>query len=110
MNKAGKINGYDSLEKEIYRLRLKAAETGKKLEDNMSSFRENATTLFARSLFSRKKADTGKNKSGQEGFFKSERLNTMINRIADRISDRTAESIDSLVDRIFSKHRHHSGE
>jgi len=105
MKNEGDIHGLDSLEKEIYRLRLKASEMEKKLDNNFAWLRENATTLIARSLFSRKKTDPGKNKNGEEGYFRSEKLNSMISKISDRITEGTAAKIDGLLDSIFQNRK-----
>ena len=110
MKKRANIHGLDSLEKEIYRLRIKASGTEKKLDDNISWLRKNASAVFFHTFFTGKKEKKEDTRKKEEGFFKNDRLNGMINNIADRITDRAAENIDSLVGRIFRKRSHRSSK
>ncbi len=110
MKKSKNIHNLDNLEKEIYRLRLEAMRQEKKLSDNMAYLRENANSLIIHSVFCRKKTTFEKKNSEEEGFFKNERFNSMINRIKDRIANRAADGIESLLDRLFHKRKHHTNE
>lgn len=103
MKKKEKIHGLDSLEKEIYRLRLQAAEQKKALEKNMEYLHDHGYTLLVNSLFRGKKtAAEAKMKAGG-GFPGSGKLKNMVNRVTDRLTDHAADRIATLIEKLFRK-------
>jgi hypothetical protein len=97
MKKVLKIRDLNSLDAEIYRLRVENMKLGKKLADNINYFQENAFTLLSKSVFCRDRKN-GDEKT-KDGFFTSRVLNRIISKIADRMSDRAGDGIDSLLDK-----------
>ena len=100
-----KIRNLDTLEKEIYRLRLEAKNTSEKLENNLDYLQHNYASMTMNSIFSR---GSSKN-SGGEGvkekiftsFWENEKVQKGINRIVDHLADKTVEGIESILDKIL---------
>ena len=95
MKKVKPIHNLDSLEREIYRLQVEAMNVEKKLSANMDYLQENAGKIFINTFICKRTT----NKTGQ--FFKDEMINSLVRTIADRIAGRAADSIDSIVEKLF---------
>ncbi len=108
MAKAQNIHNLDSLEKEIYRLKLEVKKIEVKLDENLDHVQENFTSMVWSSFFHNKKDKNSGSDNVFESFLKNEKLNTVVNKVTDRIADRAAEGMEKLIDRIFNKKKHHS--
>lgn len=101
MKKATNIHNLDTLNREIYRLRLEVKRKEDKLDDNWEYLQNNFPALLLNSISCRRKAK----ENGKENLFKSalknEKLNTFIDKIIDRFSDRAAKGFDHLFEKIF---------
>ena len=105
MKKAKNIHNLDTLEKEIYRLKLSANNIEEKLDKNFEYLQHNYYSMIMNSFFHKKKHEQ-KGKNGFfDSFFKNENFNGFISKITDHIADRTLDGIDSLIDKIFNKHK-----
>jgi len=99
MKQAENIHNLDTLEKEIYRLKLKAKNIEEKWDDNFEKLQHNYPSMFMNSFFQKKKEE----KTNGNGFFKNDALNAVVNKVTDRVADRAAEGIENLVNKIFHK-------
>jgi hypothetical protein len=103
MKKGSSIHNLDTLEREIYRLKLEAKNKEDKLNDNLESLQKNFPQVLINSFLCRKKYQ----ENGKEGFFRSafrnEKFNTFIDKVVDKFSDRAADGIDHLFEKIFHK-------
>ena len=102
MKRAKDIRNLDTIEKEIYRLKLEAKNIEEKLDNNLTFLQENYFSMIMNSFFHRRKhkEDEGKT-SFMDSFFKSESFRNAVNTAADHIANRAAEGIEKLVDKIF---------
>jgi|SRR6266496_4584204 len=110
MKKVKNIRNLDSLEREIYRLKLETKNTEEKLDHNLEHLQENFSSMAMNSLFCKKKNKEEEKENHLGSFLKNEKLNIVVNKITDRIADRAAEGIDKLIDKIFHKKKQHSNE
>jgi hypothetical protein len=102
MKKGKTIHNLETLEREIYRLRLDAKSKEDKLNENFEHCQKNFPHLVMNSLFCRKKhGENDRNFFGSA--FKNEKLTLFIDKIVDRFSDRAANGIDHLFEKIFHK-------
>lgn len=102
-----RIRSLDTLEKEIYRLRLEAKNMEETLDKNLDHFQENYRSMTMNSFFHKKKQEDEKQENGFfNSFFKNENFKAAINNITDHIADRAAEGIENLINRIFQKKKH----
>lgn len=103
MKKTRNIKNLDTLEKEIYRLKLEAKQIEEKLDQNLDYLQENFSSMTMNSFFHKKKHT----ENGKTGFFdsafKNDTFNTAIGKITDRIAVKAADGFESLVDKIFEK-------
>jgi F0F1-type ATP synthase delta subunit len=110
MGKSKNIHSLDSLEREIYRLRLEAKNIEKKIDHNLEHLQESFSSMAMNSFFRKKKTTEAEKDSFFGSFLKNEKLNAAFNKITDHIADRAAEVIDQLIDKFFHKKKHHSDE
>lgn len=106
MKKTKNIHNLDTLDREIYRLKLEAKGTEDKLDKNLDHLQENYWSMTMNSLFCR---DDNK-KSGENSFWKNvskhEDFNAAVNTIAGNIADKASEGLHSWMKNFFSKKRH----
>jgi len=107
MKKAKNIHNLDTLEKEIYRLKLEARNIEIKLDKNVEYLQYNYSSMFMNSFFHKRKHEEKERNSFFDSIFKNEAFNTTVNKITDRIADRAADAIDSLIDKIFHTGKEH---
>ncbi len=101
MKKQKRIHNIESLEREIFRLRLESRDQEKKIADNVDKLGEKGFSLFMNSLFCKNPRSTGSNNKENHSFFRNEKLNSIVSNLTDRIADRVAGGIGALADRIF---------
>jgi len=110
MKKGRNIHNLDSLEREIYRLKLEAKNISEKMDRNFEHFHGNFSSITMNSFCRKEKKKEGETESLFGSFLKNEKLNNFAGKITDRIANRAAESIDKLIDKIFHKKKHYSQE
>src|SRR6185503_2802722 len=110
MKKAKNIHSLDSLEREIYRLKLEAKSIEEKLDHNFEHLQENFSSITMNSFCSKKKNKENEKDGLFGSFLKSEKLNTVADKITDHVANRAAEGIDKLIDKIFHKKKHRPNE
>jgi hypothetical protein len=103
MKKGNNIHNLDTLEREIYRLRLEAKNREDKLDDNWEYLQKNFPKLLINSFSCTNKSKANGKESFFRSAFKNEKLNIFIDKIVDRFSDRAADGIDHLFEKIFHK-------
>ena len=103
MKQTGNIHNLDTLEKEIYRLKLKAKNIEEKWDDNFEKLQHNYPSMFMNSFFQKKKEEKTNGNGFFTSFFKNDALNAVANKVTDRMADKAAEGIENLVDKIFNK-------
>ncbi len=102
------IKSLDSLEKEIYRLRLEAKKAEEKLGANLDFLQHNYASMTMNSIFDRSSSgkEPGKEKLKEKLFdsiWENERVHHGINKIIGHLADKAAEGIESLIDRVLQK-------
>jgi hypothetical protein len=103
MKKAKNIHNLDTLDKEIYRLKLEAKNIEDKLDDNFEKLRHNWFSMSMNSIFHKKKNEESSKSHFFDSFFKNDGFNAVVNKITDHIANRASDGIDSLIDKIFHK-------
>lgn len=104
MMKSSRIHNLDSLEKEIYRLKMHSKKLEDKMDENFIHLKENYGRMARNSVFGKKETTKDALGAGISGaFFRSERLQQVIDKIVNHLVDKAAEGLDSLIDKIFKK-------
>lgn len=97
------IHNLDTLEREIYRLRLVVKEKEDKMEDNWFRLQKNFPSILFNSISCREK----EKENGKESFFgsafRNEKLNKFIDKIIDQLSDRAANGAEHFFEKIFRR-------
>lgn len=99
---ATKIKNLDTLEKEIYRLRLEAKNYESKLEENLDHLQKNYASMTMNSIFN--KTSSGKEKIKEKIFssiWENEKVRNGLDKIISFLTDKTVEGIESLIDKIL---------
>lgn len=96
MKKEGNIDNIDALQREIYRLRMKAKNIELKLEHHFDHFRMNFSALCINSFYNKEETTTS-----SHSFKKNGKLNSLFSKISDRIADQAVGSLDKLLDKLF---------
>lgn len=104
---ATKIKNLDTLEKEIYRLRLEAKSFERKLEDNLDHLQKNYASMAINSVFGKSsEKESGKEKIKEKIFtsiWENEKIRNGIDKIIGHLADRAAEGIENLIDKILHR-------
>lgn len=105
MKKGTKIRNLDTLEKEIYRLKLEARLKEVKLTDNWEQLLADFPEILTNSLLCSKRGkENGKETFGQK-LFNNEKRSAFVDRIVEKFSDRIAERLDELFEKVFHKQK-----
>ena len=99
MAKSGKIQTLDSLEKEIYKLKLHAKELESQLDKNIDHLQNNYGGMIRNSIFGKKTGASAL--SG--GLFFTEKVQEGINKIVDHLAEKATDGIDAVIDKVFKK-------
>jgi hypothetical protein len=102
MKKNKHIRNIDTLEKEVYRLKLEAKNIEEKLDKNLDHLQENYFSMTMNSFFGHRKH---KEEPGSffDSFVNSDGFRSAVNKVTDHIANNTAESLEKLVDKLFHK-------
>lgn len=99
MAKSGKIQSLDSLDKEIYRLKLHARDLEGQLDKNIEHLQQNYGGMIRNSIFGKKTGASAM--SG--GLFFTEKVQEGINKIVDHLAEKAVEGVDAVIDKVFKK-------
>ena len=103
MKKNDTIHNLDTLEKEIYRLKLDARLKEVHLTENWEQLLRDFPEILTNSISCRKREkENGKGTLG-ERIFNNERRSAFIDKIVEKFSDRIAQKIDDLFEKVFQK-------
>src|SRR5437870_1380368 len=103
MKKAKNIHDLDSLDRELYRLKLEAKKLEEKLDHNLDHLQENYLSMTMNSVFFRHE----NKKNGDNGFWKSfvrnEGFNSAVNTIAGNVASKAAEGLTDWMAKFVNK-------
>ena len=105
MKNTASIHNLDTLEKEIYRLKLEVRSIEKSLDNNFEHLQQNCSSMFMNSFFQKKKHEEKERNSFFDSFFKNENFNGFVNKVTQHITNKASEGIDDLINRLFQKHK-----
>jgi hypothetical protein len=97
------IRNLDTLEREMYRLRLESKKKEDQLEENFDHLRENFASLFMNSICTKKKNKEEENHSIFEPVFKNAAVNAVVTRLSGHIAGKAIEGINGLIDKAISR-------
>jgi len=104
---SNKIRNLDTLEKEIYRLRLEAKNYENKLEESMDHLQKNYASMAINSVFRRPpEKDQGKERIKEKIFssiWENERIRNGIDKIIGHLADKASEGIENLIDKVLHR-------
>ena len=98
MRKNGKINDLDSLEKEIYRLKLESKMTEAKFDKNVEFLKKNYPQMIFNSVLSR-----NSNNRFKQNLFRNETLNNVVSSVTEHIAEYATAGIKEKIDRLFNR-------
>jgi hypothetical protein len=101
MKKRANIHNLDTLEREIYRLKLKAKNQEEQFDRNIRDLRGNFWDMCFKSVNKDRESD-GK-QAPFASLFHNEGLNNAFNRVATHIADLAVEGINAFLDKLFEK-------
>lgn len=102
--KSSHIHNLDTLEKEIYRLKLHSKKLEDNMDDNFNHLREHYGRMARNSFFSKKDNLKDALGAGIAGtFFRNERLQQVIDKIVNHLAEKATEGIDGLIDKLFKR-------
>lgn len=95
------IKNLDTLEKEIYRLKLRKMELEKRLGENVEYLQKHYASMTMHSVFSR----SGHHEKGEESgrSWIRGKMGRVLDQVVDHLFDRAADSIERVVERFFQK-------
>ena len=103
MKKKDTIHNLDTLEKEIYRLKLEARLKKLHLTENWEQLLRDFPEILSNSIFYRKREkENGKGTFG-ERIFNNERRSAFVDKIVEKCSDRVIQEFDDLFEKVFQK-------
>ncbi len=102
MKKTNNIHNLDTLQREIYRLKLEARNMEEKLNQNMDYLQKNCGSMTLNSFFHKSRQNENSKRSVYDSFIKSDICKTVVSKIKDRVAGRAADSIDSMIDKLFN--------
>jgi hypothetical protein len=101
MKKARNIHSLKMLDHEIRRLKREARNTEKELDENLHYIQAHYSSLLVNSLFGNGKKAPGEGSGDPGEFARDEKYSGAINEVMAFIAGRAADSIGSLVGRLF---------
>ena len=104
MKKKDAIHNLDTLERELYRLKLEARLKEVKLSDNWEQLLRDFPEIMTNSILCKKAEQNGKETPGQK-VFNNERRTAFFDRIVEKFYDRITEMLDELFEKVFHKDR-----
>lgn len=106
MKNRTRIHNIDTLEREIYRLKLEAKNIEDKLDNNLDHLQENYVSMTMNSFFC-KKEDKKKDGNGfWRSFVKNEGFTSAMNSIAGTIAAKAAEGLGDWINKFTQKQKY----
>ena len=102
MKKSKNIYNLDSLQREIYRLKLEAKRMEEKFDSNIEDLQENYASMAMNSIFHKCRHKENGKSNFFDSFFENYGFHAM-NKIGDRIVEKAAEGIEGLIGKLFHK-------
>lgn len=102
MKRKDTIHNLDTLEKEIYRLKLEARLKEVRLTENWEQLLRDFPEVLTNSFFCRKKENENGKTPGQK-LFNNERRSAFMDKLFEKFSDRLTEKLDELFEKVFHK-------
>ena len=99
---ATKIKNIDTLEKEIYRLELKARDHKNKMEKNFGHLQKHYASMTMNSFFNHNASS--KEKVREKIFstiWENEKVRNGIDKIVDYVSEKATDGVETLLNKIF---------
>lgn len=103
MANSKEIHSLQKLEKEIYRLQLKAKNIEQQLDDNFDHLQDNFHGMAWNSLIRYKSSKQRWSAGVVQGLLSQERLQDALARIVSYLADKLSDGIEGLIGRIFGK-------
>jgi hypothetical protein len=98
------VKNLNTLEKEIYRLKMRSKEIEKSLDGNIESLRENYGSMAMNSFFGQKKSSSSNFWASLTArILESEKLQNSFSKLAESLADKIGEGISHAADKIFHK-------
>ena len=98
-----KINNLQSLDKELYRLKMEARRMEEKLDGNFDHLQENFFSMAFNSFLHRRWYKESWSTNIVAGLLNNERLQSALSKLLSYVADKTGEGFDALLNRIFKK-------
>ena len=105
VKKAKNIHNLDTLEREIYRLKLEAKNIEEKLDRNLDHLQDNCFSMTMNSVFGKSRQHDESKGGFFDSFLKNESFNAAINKMTENIADKAATGIEILIDKLFHKNK-----
>lgn len=103
MKPTKRIHNLDTLDREIYRLRLEAKNIEQKLDRNLDHFQEHYPSMAFHSFFSGKQRREEARSPFFDSLFRSEALSSVIGKFAEFAAGKAASAIEALLDKLSKK-------
>ena len=100
-----RVHSLDTLENEIYRLKLKQKSQEAEMRRGIADLRRKGLIRIAGSVLFGKREDKYEKENIFSHFTRNERLNRFLGKFTDGLSDRFADRIDDFVGGLFKKKR-----
>lgn len=97
------IKNLDTLEKEIYRLKLKSKELEARFDDNIEHLQNNYGSMIRNSIFHSKKEAQPVSTTLMNAVVNNEKLQSALSRIVNHLAEKAADGIDAVIDKLFKK-------
>src|SRR5579872_2904737 len=94
----------DTLEEDIRKMRRKAKDLERQLDDNFTYFQQHSGTLFVRSLLPRRVE--GESVTGNpilDPFLQNERLQKVLAKLADMLAEKVGDGLNWMINKVFKK-------
>lgn len=102
-----RIRNMDTLEKEMYRLRLRAKNYEDELEKNLGHLQKNYFSMAVNSILSRTaETGSGKGKIKEKTFYSiwdNEEVRNGVDKVISHLTDWVSEGIINLMDKILHR-------
>lgn len=101
---AAKIKNLDTLEKEIYRLRLEARNYKDKLEENLEYLQKHYASMTMNSFFNRNSSTKERVKDKIfSSIWENEKIRYGIDKIVGYLAEKATNGIEILIDKILHR-------
>jgi hypothetical protein len=103
MRKTKKIRNLDSLDRELYRLKLEAKNLEEKIDHNLDHLQENYLSMTMNSVFSGHESKRNGNNGFWKSFLKNDGFNSAVDSIAGNIATKAAEGLNEWLNKFMHK-------